>query len=155
MSTSSEDHERPLMAAVNEAIDRLHSSLALPDSVFFCECGHPSCRERITLSRAEYSGLLSRPLLAPIHADHVRRLEGTLVGPASIERAKAVLVESHGLTPDEAFALLRQHARDERRSLDEVCAQIVKWSAGMPPDDVRPEPAPAAAAPATLESHER
>lgn len=144
MSTSSGDYEAPLMAAVNKAIDRLHSSLDLADSDFFCECGHIGCKERITLSRAEYASLCeeSRPLLAAAHADResaadtelrelrgqVHQLQGTLASRVNVEQAKGVLVERHGMTPDDAFETLRQRARDQRRSLEEVCAQIIAWA---------------------------
>ena len=47
----------PLMAAVNDEIDRLHSSLDLPDSEFFCECGHIGCAKRVKLSRDEFAAL--------------------------------------------------------------------------------------------------
>lgn len=169
MSTSARDHKGPLMAAVNEAIDRLHSSLDLADSDFFCECGHAWCKERITLSRGEYAGLLeeSRPLLAAAHADRenaaetelrtlrgqVHQLQGTLASRVNVEQAKGVLVERHGMTPDAAFAALRQRARDQRRSLDEVCAQIIAWA--EIPDGEGSEPASSAASRPSLESHGR
>ena len=52
------DH-RPLMAAANDEIDRLHGSLDLPDSEFFCECGIP----------AAPNGAESRPVLIAAHAN--------------------------------------------------------------------------------------
>ena len=144
MSTDADERKRPFMAEVNEAVDRLHRSFDLTYSDFFCECGHNGCKERITLSRAEYAGLLeeSRPLIAPAHADResaaaaelhelrgqVHQLQGTLASRVNIEQAKGVLVERHGMTPDDAFAALRQRARDQRRSLDEVCGQIIAWA---------------------------
>lgn len=59
------------MAAVNEEIDRLHGSLDLPDSEFFCECGHTGCAERIKLSRQEFASLRaeSRLLLVAAHVN--------------------------------------------------------------------------------------
>lgn len=68
---SSEPVERSLMAAVNVEIDRLHGSLGLTDTDFFCECGHIACKERITVSRADYASLRekSRPLVVPNHVN--------------------------------------------------------------------------------------
>ena len=162
MSTSSEGHKRALMmATVNEAIDRLHSSLDLADSDFFCECGRIECKERLTLSRAEYANLLdeSRPLVVSAHADRedatdtelralrgqVDRLQGTLASRVNIEQAKGVLVERHGMTPDDAFETLRARARNQRRSLDDVCGQIIAH-AGMLDVEESSEPAASDAA---------
>ncbi len=143
------------MFVANEAIDQLHRSFDLADSDFFCECGDIHCKERITLSRAEYAGLRdeSRLPMAPDHAVHesaarelhelrgqVHQLKGTLANRVNIEQAKGVLVERHGMTPDDAFEALRQRARDQRRSLDEVCVHIIAW-AGIQ-DGERSEPAP-------------
>lgn len=59
------------MAAVNDEIDRLHGSLDLPDSEFFCECGHSRCAERVKLSRQEFASLraASRLLILDAHGD--------------------------------------------------------------------------------------
>ena len=56
---------------VNDQIQRLHVSLGLPDSEFFCECGHPGCKERVMLSRDEFATLRagSRRLLAAAHVN--------------------------------------------------------------------------------------
>ena len=61
--------DRPLMAAVNDEIDRLHGSLDLPDSEFFCECGRAHCAERVKLTRQEFASLRaeSRVLLVAMH----------------------------------------------------------------------------------------
>lgn len=168
MSTSSEVRKRLLLAEANQEVDGLHRSFDLPDSEFFCECGHIGCKERITLSRDEYAGLRdqSRPLIAPAHADRegapgelhelrgqVEQLQGTLASRVHIEQAKGVLVERHGMTPDAAFETLRQRARNQHRSLDEVCAHIIDW-AGIP-DAERSDSAPSAARRPGRESHGR
>jgi len=59
------------MAMVNDEIQRLHGSLGLLDSEFFCECGHTSCKERVTLSRDEFAALRagSRRLLVAAHVN--------------------------------------------------------------------------------------
>ena len=129
------------MASVNGVIDDLHRSLGLADSDFFCECGHSGCKERITLTRAEYSGLRhdDRLVLAAAHADRdsgavaelhelrgqVHQLQGALASRAMIEQAKGVLAQQRGITPHTAFQILRQRARDEGRSLSEICAETV------------------------------
>ena len=58
-----------MMATVNDEIDRLHGALDLPDSEFFCECGHTGCAERVWLSRQEFASLRaeSRLLLVAAH----------------------------------------------------------------------------------------
>lgn len=129
------------MASVNGVIDDLHASLGLADSDFFCECGHIGCKERITLTRAEYASLRNddRLVLAAAHANRdsgavaelhelrgqVHQLQGALASRAMIEQAKGVLAQRSGVTPDTAFQILRQRARDERRSLSEICAETV------------------------------
>lgn len=58
------------MAAVNDEIDRLHGSLDLPDSEFFCECGHVGCAVRVKLSRQEFASLRAESrLLLGAHVD--------------------------------------------------------------------------------------
>ena len=70
------------MAAVNAQIDRLHASLGLADSDFFCECGHSACKERIAISRAGYARLVeeSRQVTAPAHADDTLATEQPQAG---------------------------------------------------------------------------
>ena len=67
--TDAED-ARSMMATVNLVLDDLHRSLDLADTDFFCECGHIGCKERLTLTRAEYADFRERrqPLLADAHA---------------------------------------------------------------------------------------
>ncbi|MEO6349674.1 MAG: ANTAR domain-containing protein [Candidatus Limnocylindrales bacterium] len=166
MSASARDHEESLMAAVNQAIDRVHSSLDLADSDFYCECGLTWCKERITLSRAQYAGLLEdpRPLLAAAHAyrenaaetelrtlrGQVHQLQGTLASRVEIEQAKGILAERGDLTMDDAFEILRHAARQQKRSLAEICAEYIA-GVGIPDD----ETASSAASRQSLESHER
>ena len=60
-----------MLAFVNEAIEELQRSLGLADADFFCECGSIWCKERITLTRAEYATRLEalEPVIAEGHAD--------------------------------------------------------------------------------------
>ena len=69
MSHRFEASDQSLMVAVNAEIDRLHRSLGLADSEFFCECGDIACKERVALGRLEFSELRrqSRAVLAPWH----------------------------------------------------------------------------------------
>ena len=143
-SNTDDQRARSIMAAVNEAIDRLHGSLDVAESEFFCECGHSGCRERLTLSRAEYASLLdaSRPLLSAAHADReyavgaelrslggqVHQLHGTRASRVKVEEATGVLVDRHGMTADAAFETLRDRARNQRRSLGEVCSDVIDWA---------------------------
>jgi GAF domain-containing protein len=52
-------------------------------------------------------------------------LQGALDSRVVIEQAKGVLVGRHGLTPRQAFERLRGLARDQRRPLAEVAAEVV------------------------------
>jgi GAF domain-containing protein len=52
-------------------------------------------------------------------------LQGALDSRVVIEQAKGVLVGRHGLTPRQAFERLRGLARDRRRPLAEVAAEVV------------------------------
>ena len=69
--------DRPLMATVNDEIDRLHRSLDLPDSEFFCECGHIGCAERVELNRMEFASLREESRLVLVAA-HVNRASSAL-----------------------------------------------------------------------------
>jgi GAF domain-containing protein len=53
------------------------------------------------------------------------QLQGALDSRVVIEQAKGVLMGRHGLTPRQAFERLRGMARDQRRSLAEVAAEVV------------------------------
>jgi GAF domain-containing protein len=53
------------------------------------------------------------------------QLQGALDSRVVIEQAKGVLVGRHGLSPRQAFERLRSLARDRRRPLAEVAAEVV------------------------------
>lgn len=53
-----------------------------------------------------------------------RNLEGAFSRRARIERAKGILMERHGLGEQEAFELLRGHARRQGRKLGDVAAAV-------------------------------
>ena len=76
------EYRRPLMAIVNDEIDRLHGSLNLPDSEFFCECADPRCAERVRLSRQEFAALRaqSRALLVAAHVNRASSAPPTAQG---------------------------------------------------------------------------
>lgn len=59
--------------------------------------------------------------------DKVRadQLQVALDSRVLIEQAKGLLAERHGTTPDEAFAVLRKHARSNHRRLVDVCAAVL------------------------------
>ena len=54
-----------------------------------------------------------------------RDLLGAFERRARIERAKGVLIERHGLDPDEAFERIRKQARSERRPIMGVVDDIL------------------------------
>ena len=81
MTNSENGRGRPMMAAmaaVNGVLHDLHGSLGLTDTEFFCECGRIGCRERMTLTRAEYARLReeARPVLIEAHCSGDPRSAG-------------------------------------------------------------------------------
>ena len=65
-----------------------------------------------------------------IREGHLARdqLQHTLDSRVLIEQAKGVIAQSHDIDMDAAFALLRQHARSNQRSLAEVAGDVVDES---------------------------
>src|SRR5205807_2598164 len=53
------------------------------------------------------------------------QLQHALNSRVIIEQAKGLTAGRTGLTIDEAFAMLRRHARNNNLKLDEVCRQVV------------------------------
>ena len=64
--------------------------------------------------------------------EKVDQLQTALERRTVIERAKGILMERHGLSDDGAFALLRDHARAQRRRVVDV-AQTVLDGLPLPP----------------------
>ena len=62
-----------------------------------------------------------------IREGHIARaqLQHTLDSRVLIEQAKGVIAQSHGIDMDAAFAMLRQYARGNQRSLAEVAGDVV------------------------------
>jgi response regulator NasT len=54
-----------------------------------------------------------------------QNLEGAFGRRAVIERAKGILMERHGVDEDEAFEMLRVHARSGNRKLIDIAAAVV------------------------------
>ncbi len=59
------------------------------------------------------------------------------------------------MTPDEAFESLRQRARNQRRSLDEVCARIVSGAGTLDIDRSSERTPLALAPPESVDGHGR
>ncbi|WP_127500408.1 GAF and ANTAR domain-containing protein [Actinoplanes solisilvae] len=53
------------------------------------------------------------------------QLQGALNSRVVIEQAKGIVAQANGVTPDEAFALIRDFARRNNRRLSEVAGNIV------------------------------
>jgi len=60
----------------------------------------------------------------------VRERRGTSASTTCAERAKKVLVERRGVTLERAAQTLRARALSQRRSLDDVCADVIAWANG-------------------------
>jgi AmiR/NasT family two-component response regulator len=69
----------------------------------------------------------------------VDQLEGALHRRAAIERAKGILMERHSIEADDAFEMLRDHARSHNQKLVEVARAVDE---GHPLLVRRGEPAP-------------
>ncbi|KOG64430.1 hypothetical protein ADK76_09490 [Streptomyces griseoflavus] len=65
--------------------------------------------------------------------DRTGQLQTALVSRVLIEQAKGVLAERLGRTPDEAFALMRRHARAHQTKLTEVARRIITGPADSGP----------------------
>lgn len=106
MTNSENGRGRPMvaaMAAVNGFLNDLHGSLGLTDTQFFCECGRSGCRERTTLTRAEYAHLReeARPVLIEAHAQRSPRDAGQR-SKAARSWAEQASHEARGV-PERAF----------------------------------------------------
>jgi len=55
-----------------------------------------------------------------------RQLQGALDTRVVIEQAKGVVAHVRGVSTDEAFTLIRQHARDHRQKLADVATMLVE-----------------------------
>jgi AmiR/NasT family two-component response regulator len=54
-----------------------------------------------------------------------QNLEGAFGRRATIERAKGIIMERHGIDEDDAFEMLRTHARSANRKLVDIAAAVV------------------------------
>ncbi|WP_181011280.1 ANTAR domain-containing protein [Streptomyces sp. SM10] len=74
------------------------------------------------------AGLRSEPMTAPSVSD---RLAAALHSRIPIEHAKAVLANRLGVDINEAFTLMRRHARSQRKPLADVASEIIQGSADL------------------------
>ena len=72
-------------------------------------------------------------------ADLAGQLQGALNSRIVIEQAKGIVAESRKVDMEEAFAMLRAHARSSRSPLSEVARAIIDHS--LAPADLRAVPA--------------
>jgi hypothetical protein len=63
--------------------------------------------------------------------ERTRQLEVALSSRIVIEQAKGLLAERHGVPVDEAFQRLRQEARNSRRRIHDVAADVVSGGARL------------------------
>ncbi|HET9737940.1 MAG TPA: ANTAR domain-containing protein [Solirubrobacteraceae bacterium] len=64
--------------------------------------------------------------------DKVEQLEGALERRGTIERAKGILMERHGISDTEAFELLRDHSRAGGRRVIDVARAVIEGHALLP-----------------------
>lgn len=55
----------------------------------------------------------------------IRKLERRLTGANKIQRAKTILMESHGMDEDEAYQTIRRQAMAKRIAMDEMASAII------------------------------
>jgi AmiR/NasT family two-component response regulator len=65
-------------------------------------------------------------------SDAVDQLEGALHRRALIERAKGILMERHSIEADDAFEMLREHARSHNQKLVEVARSVAEGHTLLP-----------------------
>jgi AmiR/NasT family two-component response regulator len=63
----------------------------------------------------------------------VAQLRFALASRIVIEQAKGALSVTHNVPPDEAFDLLRRHARSRRQNVHELATEVVR-NRGLLPD---------------------
>jgi len=71
-------------------------------------------------------------------ADLAGQLQGALNSRIVIEQAKGIVAESRKVSMEEAFAMLRAHARSNRAPLSEVARAVIAHS--LEPADLREAP---------------
>lgn len=69
---------------------------------------------------------IARASTVELLEERVGQLQHALTSRVSIEQAKGVLSERHGLTTDQAFDLLRRYARNNGRRIQDVVAAILE-----------------------------
>lgn len=65
-------------------------------------------------------------------SEKVNQLEGALARRGTIERAKGIVMERHGLDEQEAFSLLRSHARSQSRRVVDIAEAVSDGHALLP-----------------------
>ncbi|MFJ5487627.1 ANTAR domain-containing response regulator [Hansschlegelia beijingensis] len=70
-------------------------------------------------------------------ARRLRKLERKLTGIQEIQKAKAILMSSHGLSEEEAYGSIRRQAMAKRVSMEEMATAIIRASEllNFRPDD--------------------
>lgn len=64
--------------------------------------------------------------------DQIGQLEGAMERRGVIERAKGILMERHGITEHEAFALIRDRARSSNRRVVDLAQAVTEGHALLP-----------------------
>jgi response regulator NasT len=75
---------------------------------------------------AETESLRAAVHVACEHFAELRRLEEALERRAVIERAKGVLMATHGIRGEDAYVLLRDHSKRKSRSLFKIADAVLK-----------------------------
>ena len=93
-----------------------------------------------------YSGLIAEVLATALAAHQqgavAAQLQYALDYRVVIERAVGYLMGAHGLTASTAFNLLRKRARDSRRRVADVAAEVLGESTGPDADQIRDQRSP-------------
>jgi anti-anti-sigma factor len=73
-----------------------------------------------------------RPRRRPRGAGRVEQLRGALLRRMTIEHAKGALAQIHGISPDEAFTLMRVYSLSHRRHLIEIATLVIEDPRSVP-----------------------
>jgi response regulator NasT len=100
------------------------ASLAAPDADYVIEAAHAGVYGFVVGTNA--CDIQAAIDIAVERFHQYRMLQEAFVRRAVLEQAKGILMARHGVDQDEAFELLRSHARQKSRRVTEIAAALLE-----------------------------